>query len=164
VSDLPAYPEAAAEREAAEGPRELQPRTYASWGRRAVALIVDNLLLFVPVAAFFALAFVPNDVIAGIALLLAVLFWFVFPFVYFTVLHGRLGGGQTIGKRALGIRVQDADTGEPIGYGASFGRYALVFVFGLFAVPVLLDYLFPLWDKQKQSLHDKAASSVVVRA
>ena len=162
MSELPAYPKSAAEREAEQAPP--QPAgVYASWGRRALALITDNLLLLVPGVVFFTLALV-SDEVAGIAILLALLFWFVFPFVYFTVMHGAFGRGQTIGKRALGIRVQHAQSGQTLGYGASFGRYAMVFVFGIFTIPLLLDYLFPLWDGQKQSLHDKVASSVVVRA
>jgi uncharacterized RDD family membrane protein YckC len=28
----------------------------------------------------------------------------------------------------------------------------------------LIDYLFPLWDPRKQTLHDKAVKSIVIRA
>ncbi len=111
----------------------------------------------------FALVFAPNDAVAGVSLLLALVFWLLLPFVYFTVLHGRLGGGQTLGKRLVKIRVQHAE-GRTLDYGSAFGRYAMTFVFGLFTIPLILDYLFPLWDSRKQSLHDKVVSSVVVRA
>jgi uncharacterized RDD family membrane protein YckC len=162
VTELTPYPRGAAEREAAESAPE-QTAGYASWGRRAGALIVDNLLLAVPAIAFFALAFAPNDVVALISILLSVVFWLIVPFVYFTVLHGRLGGGQTLGKRLLKIRVQHAQ-GSTLDYGPAFGRYAMTFVFGIFTIPLILDYLFPLWDSRKQSLHDKVVGSVVVRA
>jgi uncharacterized RDD family membrane protein YckC len=162
VTELTPYPRAAAEREAVRS-APVPTTGYASWGRRAGALIVDNLLLLVPVAVFFALVFVPNDVVAGVSIFLALAFWFLFPFVYFTVLHGRLGGGQTLGKRLLKIRVKHAE-GHTLGYGPAFGRYAMTFVFGIFTVPLILDYLFPLWDSRKQSLHDKVVGSVVVRA
>lgn len=162
MSELPAYPEAAAKREEAEGP----PRPsgdYASWGRRALALILDNVLLLVPAGIFFALVFVSSDVVAGISGFLAFFFWLVFPFFYFTFMHGRFGGGQTLGKRALGIGVRHAETGGIVGYGAAFGRYGMVWVFSIFALPLILDYLFPLWDRQNQTLHDKVATSVVLR-
>lgn len=162
MTELTPYPRAAAERESADSAPALAAG-YASWGRRAGALIIDNLLLAVPAVAFFALAFAPNDVVALISILLAVVFWLIVPFVYFTLLHGPLGGGQTLGKRLLKIRVQHAD-GPTLGYGPAFGRYAMTFVFGIFTIPLILDYLFPLWDSRKQSLHDKVAGSVVVRA
>ena len=134
---------------------------YARWGRRAVALIIDNVLLLIPAVGFFALIFVPDDAVSAIAAFLAIFFWIVFPFFYFTYLHGK--AGQTLGKRWLGIRVEHGERGGPIGYGAAFGRYAMVFVFAIFTLPLILDYLFPLWDSRKQSLHDKVANSVVVR-
>jgi len=40
------------------------------------------------------------------------------------------------------------------------GMFRLIFFFGLFT---LLDGLWPLWDPNRQALHDKIAGSVVVR-
>ena len=161
MSEPTPYPRSASEREEAAAPS--QPTSgYASWGRRALSLIIDNVLLLIPAVGFFALVFVPNDVVSGISALLAFFFWLLFPFIYFTYAHGKWG--QTIGKRALGIRVRHADRDEKLSYGSSFGRYAMVFVFAIFTLPLLLDYLFPLWDGRNQSLHDKVASSIVVRA
>ena len=56
------------------------------------------------------------------------------------------------------------ESAESIGYGRALGRYTITFVFGVFVIPVLLDYLWPLWDQKNQALHDKVVSSVVVRA
>jgi uncharacterized RDD family membrane protein YckC len=162
VSELPSYPRGAAEREEAQATPEAQFE-YAGWWRRAGALVIDNILVLVPSAVFLGLAFVPEETIAVIAILLFLVSILVLPFVYFTLFHGRFGNGQTIGKRALGIRVQH-ERGEQLSYGAAFGRYAIVFAFNLFTLPVILDYLFPLWDRRNQSLHDKVASSIVVRA
>jgi hypothetical protein len=39
----------------------------------------------------------------------------------------------------------------------------MVFLFALFTLPLILDYLFPLWDGKNQTLHDKVATSVVMR-
>ena len=54
----------------------------------------------------------------------------VLPFVYYTVMHGR-ASGQTLGKKWLGIAVEEDSAGGSIGYGRAFGRYAIIFVFAL---------------------------------
>ena len=89
---------------------------------------------------------------AGIALS------FVLSFGYYTYFHGRTG--QTPGDAALGIRVVDIDNGEVIGYGRAFGRALVSIVSGLVLV---LGYLWMIWDKRKQTWHDKAVSSIPVR-
>lgn len=77
---------------------------------------------------------------------------------YFAVLEGR-PTGQTLGKWAMDIRVVDASTGLPIGYGRSslraFGRIVSWCVFGL-------GYWWALWDPQKQAWHDVMAGTVVI--
>jgi uncharacterized RDD family membrane protein YckC len=164
VTELPAYPESAAEREAAQGPPE-PAGGYASWGRRAAAFLVDTLLTWVVIVAAFGLAFAVmavNEDLGASLFIPAVLLAIVGPFVYYTWLTGKTG--QTIGKRALGIRVRHQTEDRNISYGAAFGRYAITIPFGFFWIPLLIDYLFPLWDKQNQTLHDKVASSIVVRA
>jgi uncharacterized RDD family membrane protein YckC len=77
--------------------------------------------------------------------------------------------GQTPGKRAVGIQVRDAVTGESIGYPRALGRY-LAQVFAALILPILpilpiltaIDLLWPLWDDRHQTLHDKAVNAVVV--
>jgi uncharacterized RDD family membrane protein YckC len=44
------------------------------------------------------------------------------PVAYFVMLEGG-SSGQTVGKRALNIRVVDESTGGPIGFGRGFMRY-----------------------------------------
>ena len=163
MSDLPSYPRDAAERELAM-PDE-PAFTYASWGSRLGAYLLDVLILFVPlIVAIVLIAAADPDDESGLWIVAAILYLaaLVLPFVYFTVMTGS-ERGQTYGKRALGIRVVDQQ-GERIGYGRAFGRYAITAVFGFFVIPVILDYLWPLWDGQNQALHDKVASSFVVRA
>jgi uncharacterized RDD family membrane protein YckC len=79
-------------------------------------------------------------------------------FVYFTYFHGRTG--QTPGDAALGIKVVDIDNGEVIGYGRAFGR-ALVAIIS--TLVLLLGFLWMIWDKRKQTWHDKAVSSLPIR-
>jgi uncharacterized RDD family membrane protein YckC len=67
--------------------------------------------------------------------------------------------GQTIGKRALGIRVLDLRTGGSIGFSRAVLRYFAHILSGL---PLFLGYFWMLWDPEKQTWHDKIAGSVVV--
>lgn len=67
--------------------------------------------------------------------------------------------GQTIGKRALGIRVLDLRTGGSIGFSRAVLRY---FAHILSGIPLFLGYFWMLWDPEKQTWHDKIAGSVVV--
>ena len=166
MSGLPSYPEDAAEREAAAGPPGVRS-DYASWGRRVGAYLLDVLVIALPLIVIIVVAIAAGDpddendgswAVIGIAYLAT----FLAPFVYFTLMHGR-ESGQSLGKKWVGIRVVDGSTGGPIGYGRAFGRYAISFVFGIFVIPALLDYLWPLWDQKNQALHDKVVGSVVDR-
>ena len=75
------------------------------------------------------------------------------------------GGGW--GMRIVGIRIVRADNGERPGYGRAFGR-VLTRVF-LGAVPVLgglvqlFDHLWMIWDADRQTWHDKAAGTYVIK-
>ena len=77
---------------------------------------------------------------------------------YFGYLEGS-ASGQTLGKKWIGIRVIDFSTGGPIGFGRAVIRY-----FGRWvsAIACLLGYFWMLWDKEKQTWHDKFATDVVV--
>jgi uncharacterized RDD family membrane protein YckC len=120
----------------------------ASFGRRFVALLVDIVLLGI-VYAIAAVIF--NDSLASLINLLIAI-------AYYTYFEGG-PTGQTIGKKALGIRVIDFNAGGPIGYGRGFIRYIGRI---LSTIPLLLGYFWMLWDKEKQCWHDKIASTVVV--
>lgn len=74
------------------------------------------------------------------------------------VLNGR---GQTVGKRALGIKVVDASSGAPIGAGRATGRFFMSYVSTWVCY---LGYLWVLWDKEKQTWHDKVVNAYVVVA
>ncbi|MBI4537981.1 MAG: RDD family protein [Gemmatimonadetes bacterium] len=77
--------------------------------------------------------------------------------LYFTVFT-TLWRGQTPGKRLLGIRVVRLD-GEPISWWAAFER------FGGYAAGLatgLLGFFQILWDANRQAVHDKIASTVVL--
>jgi uncharacterized RDD family membrane protein YckC len=78
--------------------------------------------------------------------------------LYFTATTA-MWQGRTPGKRLFGIRVISL-TGKPIGWWASFerfGGYAAGFATGL------LGFLQVLWDDNRQAIHDKIASTAVIR-
>ena len=77
---------------------------------------------------------------------------------YFTYFFGS-PRGQTLGMRAMGIRVYDFSKGGPIGYGRGALRYVGLIVC---AIPCFLGFLWMLWDKEKQTWADKIANTVVV--
>ena len=115
--------------------------------RRFVALLVDGLILGVVTGILRAM--LDDDVANGLGTLLGL--------AYYTYFEG--SSGQTPGKKALGIRVIDFSGGGPIGYGRALIRYLGRIVSG---IVFLLGYFWMIWDKEKQTWHDKFANSVVV--
>ncbi|GAA4329651.1 hypothetical protein GCM10023178_42530 [Actinomadura luteofluorescens] len=101
---------------------------------------------------------------------------FLLGFVYFTVLHARWG--QTLGKKAFGIRLVRAADLSAVSWGQALGRQAFVYAIsvttgalnlvtpaaGILGLVGLLDNAWILWDEKRQALHDKVAGTVVVKA
>jgi uncharacterized RDD family membrane protein YckC len=138
------YPSDAAERERAE-PHPTSARS--GFWRRFAAAFVDGIVLGIAYAVLVAFT---NENLASLLNLLV-------GIAYYTYLEGT--SGQTIGKKALGIRVADIDGGGSIGFGRAFIRYIGRIVS---AIPLFLGYFWMLWDKESQTWHDKFARSVVV--
>ncbi len=82
--------------------------------------------------------------------------------VYQVVMLGAFAG-RTIGNRVVSTQTVDGRTGIPIGYDKAFPRAAVQLVLNYTGIGGLVDVLWPLWDKQNQTLHDKAAGTVVLR-
>lgn len=70
--------------------------------------------------------------------------------------------GTTWGRTIVGVRVVDIDTGQPIGIPRALGR--TLFENIVSANVLYLGYLWMLWDKDRQTWHDKITRSTVVRA
>jgi len=128
----------------------------AAWWKRVVALMVDNLLLYL-VAALVSIRSSSSGAVTSLRLVSEL----VLTFCYFGYLNGV--PGQTVGKRLLGIRCVDATSGEAIGFRRGLVRQGVVALLGLaFVFPVFLDGLWPLWDRKRQAWHDKVVRSVVI--
>src|SRR5262245_15758285 len=121
----------------------------ASFGRRAVALIIDGILLWIVYAIVWAAT---NETLASVVYLAGAL-------VYYAYFEGG-PTGQTLGKRAMGIRVYDfSGPGGPIGFGRGVIRFLGRI---LSSLACGLGYLWMLWDREKQCWQDKIATTVVV--
>lgn len=125
--------------------------SYASWGLRVGATLVDSLFQFV--AFLPAVILLQTDAaIVGIILYVAAA---VVGF-YFAYLTGATG--QSPGKRLMGIKVVNEGTGQPIGGGMGIARS---FLHLIDALPCYLGFLWPLWDAKRQTFTDKVLGTVV---
>jgi uncharacterized RDD family membrane protein YckC len=118
------------------------------------ATILDNLLVgIIAVIVLLVLG------VRGVGLNLGE--W-IFLLAYQILLLGQ-ARGQTVGNMALGTKVVDANTGNPIGYGRAAIRAVVLLVLDLTLILGLLSILWPLWDRRNQTWHDKAANTLVIR-
>jgi uncharacterized RDD family membrane protein YckC len=98
------------------------------------------------------------EVVIGLPIIIQYPLNFLVGISYFTYFEGS-PSGQTVGKRVLGIRVVDFNTGGPIDYGRAAIRYVGSILSG---IAIYIGYLWMLWDNEKQTWHDKFANAVVV--
>jgi len=123
----------------------------AGFWQRVGAAVLDTLILIVP-SVILLLILKQGALYQTLSTVVSL--------AYFTYFEGG-PTGQTLGKKAIGIRVYDFREGGSIGYGRGllrqFGKW-------LSAIPLGLGYFWMLWDKEKQCWHDKVANDVVVPA
>jgi uncharacterized RDD family membrane protein YckC len=150
-----------------EGTTEAPVWELSGWWRRVGASILDNIIVLVPVFVLLSVLGVGDeesrfDWIGSLATLAVAAAYYVGTMTAWN--------GQTIGKKALEIRVVRED-GQAMTPWFAFYREILVMalLFGYLAIFTLyiatfLNYLWPLWDQKHQALHDKIVHSRVVRA
>ncbi|MDQ0775009.1 putative RDD family membrane protein YckC [Streptomyces aurantiacus] len=130
---------------------------FAHWGQRFLATLVDALVLMVaylPVVIGVAIGADPVSTflsLIGVVTVIGTMIWML-------VQEGKTG--QTIGKKALGIRLLREIDGRPLGVGMAFVRRLAHF---LDSFACYLGWLWPLWDDKKQTFADKVCSSVVIK-
>ena len=105
--------------------------------------------------------FCPDGAVKGGALAASIAL-FVAAFVVVAVLYLRALGrtGQTWGRKIAGVKVVNKTTNQPLGVGKAFLR---CLVAGIVSGNCILGYLWMLWDKDKQTWHDKIVGSVVLK-
>lgn len=105
------------------------------------------------------IAFLLDIVLIPLTLVIGYLIWWLIV----------LGRAQTPGKQIVGIQVVK-DTGEPVGWGYMFlrefvikgllGGFLYTIAVGIYFV---VDHIWPLFDDDRQTLHDKMVSTLVVK-
>src|ERR1700674_4856177 len=132
--------------------------TYAGFWIRAVAYIIDTILLVVVGRVIdFALSVNPADTSSGPYALSSFL-QFVINIGYFSYMWSYQGG--TLGQRIFKLRVVDANTGQRISLGKALLRWL-----GLF-ISFLVCFVGVIWvafDARKQGWLDKIAGPYVLQ-
>ncbi len=140
---------------------------------RAVAYLLDKLLISTLVAVFILLALVILNYM-GLSVLNEGLLDFPSPTslkyllavtygrllvdgIYFTFFHGY--GGQTVGKMIMNLRVITI-AGTRLSYGKAFKRWLGYMASGFI---LWIGYLMVAFTKDNQGLHDKIAGTYVIR-
>ena len=162
----------------------------ADFGTRLLAYLIDTAVMTGVLMVFAVPAFIvvfvsmsdnitsidpygaqpdPADVFGGFFLpfLLVELGLFVVMLVLYYIYYVEIirRTGQSIGKKAMKIRIVPLDPAETLTRGHLVKRYLIEFIGGVL-IPLFsyLDGLWQLWDKPyQQALHDKVAKTVVVR-
>ena len=146
--------------------------SYGGFWIRLVAYIIDAIIISIPVVILAVIIGVATGVaigatgntsdtttstassaVGGLIQLIA----FVVTVGYFVYFWGR---GSTLGMRLFRLRVADATTGAPIGYGRAALRYIGFIVSGIVCY---IGLIWAAFDGRKQGWHDKIASSVVLQ-
>ena len=136
---------------------------YAGFWRRAIALVVDGVVLFFPGAILRISAGMPppwvpqpmrDDQLGLYLTVFAVTS--IITWLYSALLESSHWRG-TLGQQLLGLRVGDGQ-GQRISFARASARY---FAQYLSAALCLTGYLFNLWTPRRQTLHDMVAGCVL---
>jgi uncharacterized RDD family membrane protein YckC len=126
----------------------------AGWWTRALAILIDFIGIGILAAAVASI--LSGDATGTQSQGLSTLF----QAVYFTYFWSAAGKGQTLGSRALNIRVVKTD-GSYLDYVGAFLRFIGFFIS---CIVFLIGVIWAAFDAQKQGWHDKIAGTYVVRA
>jgi uncharacterized RDD family membrane protein YckC len=146
--------------------------TYGGFWIRFVAYIVDAIIIAVPVIILAVIVGIATGVAIGVSgsnsnqttsaagsglTVLIDLITFAITVGYFVYFWG---SGSTLGMRLFHLRVADATTGAPIGYGRAALRYV---GYILSALVCYIGLIWAAFDSRKQGWHDKIANTVVLQ-
>jgi uncharacterized RDD family membrane protein YckC len=156
-------------------------QSYAGWGSRVAAHLVDGLIVGVPVSILYfvgaavgwedgcsptklnnycsGVSMAPTINGAGIAIM--GLAWLLGIAGAIFLIHSEGKTGQTPGKKLVNIRVVRESDGQPLGFGMAFVRKLAHF---LDSLACGIGYLWPIWDAKKQTFADKVMNTVVVKS
>ena len=139
--------------------------SYASWGTRFAARLIDGVILSV-VNILIQIPIFTSIVIGGTSDASSPRFLFIYAATTLTQLAVQgvyevwfvYGKGGTPGKLILELQIVDGE-GKRLTKGRAVGRYFATYISGL---TLGIGYLLPLWDPEKRTLHDMIADTRVV--
>lgn len=159
-----------------QGVPHLPPEAFTSWFTRVVAWIIDFLPYMVVVGIGYGIEAATQETACvtdtseyqlgefcatgnsslGVA---AFSICLLIGMGYLLWNYGYRQGttGSSIGKSIMKFKVVSEKTGQPIGFGLSIVRQLAHIVDGVICY---IGYLFPLWDKRRQTLADKIMTTV----
>ncbi|WP_433165614.1 RDD family protein [Kribbella sp. CA-247076] len=131
------------------------PGNLAAWPNRVGGALIDGLIVGVPYGIGSALS--ANENLA----IVAIVFYLIgIGLAIWNVVIRQGNTGQTVGKQVLGLKLVDANTGQPVGPGKAFLRQ-LTHI--LDSAACYIGYLWPLWDEKKQTFADKINNTYVIK-
>ncbi|MDO8551543.1 MAG: RDD family protein [bacterium] len=130
-------------------------QNYASFGQRFAAIFLDSIVIGL-LNSF--ISYLLNAAMGNTGGTIASVMSFALAILYYVLYQS--SATQTLGKRVLKIKVVDENGKTP-----SAMTFFLREIIGKLISGIILGigYLMMLWDKKKQTLHDKIASTYVVR-
>lgn len=138
---------------------------YVGFGRRLVAAFLDGIIISVlgmllgVILGVFGITSASTDGTSYSTNPVVLLASWAIAIGYVVFYQAKMG--QTLGKKAMGIKVVDSNGKTP-----SALTFFIRDIIGKIVSTVILfiGYLMVLWDGKKQALHDKIAGTYVVRA
>lgn len=148
--------------------------TYAHWGLRLAGYLIDSLIV-APFSIGAAVVLGANTTTTGYdaygnavtststsgAAIAGLLYLAGFVILAWNLFYRQGRTGYSVGKQVLGIKLIKEATGQPLGAWPAFGRQLLHI---LDALSLGIGYLWPLWDRKRQTFADKIMASVVIVA
>ncbi len=157
---------------------------YALWADRVLAALIDAGIVFVLAAILMIIVWVTGFAVTAasaagqngndqnpasllgpfmcccgtvIVVPITTLLFGIFNKIF--LIHHR---GCSVGQGFMKLRVVGPQ-GEPLPLGKLVLRLLIEVGFGFVAIVQIIDLLWPLWDPQRQTLHDKAVNSFVIK-
>ncbi|MCM8819069.1 MAG: RDD family protein [Candidatus Omnitrophica bacterium] len=152
---------------------------YAHLGLRIGAFIIDAIVLWSIYLIIFKVSFnsdyknLVEEIYSGkfnaleyfpvlVRVFIPLGIFFLISIFYKIFLVGKFGA--TLGKMIVGIKIVD-ENGKKISYGNALVREVIVkdIIYCIIFFISFLGYLWAIWDKRKQTWHDKIARTIVIK-
>jgi uncharacterized RDD family membrane protein YckC len=132
--------------------------TLATWAERAVAFLIDIVIVAVPAIALYIIAIIFGTFSSALFFLVAFVAWAYSIVGALYVIGFQNGLGASPGKKITGLRLVSDETGQIIGGGMGIVRHFAHIVDSLICY---IGWFFPLWDVKRQTIADKIMKTVV---